>query len=103
MFREYATYLVDRFYQCIAKLLVLKMRPHSLHKALPEFIAALFMDRVVANDRKFMNAWCDKDEHSITLTRLVHTKSMELLLRRNQGIALQLPTLDQDANLTGAF
>src|SRR6516225_3437312 len=79
------------------------MRPHSFHKALPEFITALFMDRVVANNRNFMDARRDKDEHSITLARLVHTGPMELLLGRNQRIALQHPTLYQNANLAGGF
>ena len=83
MFREYATYFVHRFYQRIAELFVLKMRPHSFYKTLPEFVATLFMDRVVADDRKFMNARYDKNEHCIALGRLVHTEPMELLLRGN--------------------
>src|ERR1700746_1105479 len=97
---EYATDFVNRLYQRIAELLILKMRPHSSHKHLPEFIAAFFMNRVVSDDGKFMNTRRHKNEHGIALARLVHTNPIEPLLRRNQGITPQLPTLDQDANLT---
>jgi len=100
---EYAPDFVDRFYQRIAELLPLKMRSHSFNDPLPEFIAAFFMNRVVANNRKFMNTRRDKNEHSIVLARLVHTEPMKPLPRRNQGITPQIPTLDQNANLTGRF
>jgi hypothetical protein len=100
---QYAPDFVDRFYQRISELLILKMRPHSFHDPLPEFIAAFFMNRVVPNNRKFMNTRRDKNEHRIALARLVHTEPMKLPLRRNEGIALQLPALDQNANLTRRF
>ena len=70
------------------------MRPHFFHDELPEFIAAFFMNRVVPNDRKFMNARRDKNEHRIALARLVHTESMKAFLRCNERIAVQLPALD---------
>ena len=79
------------------------MRPHSFHDALPEFIAAFFVNRVVANDRKFMNTRRDKNEHRIALARLVHTEPMKLPLRGHEGITLQFAALDQNANLTGGF
>ena len=79
---------LDRFYQRITELLILKMRPHSFHDALPEFIAAFFMNRVVPNNRKFMNTRRDKNEHRIALARLVHTEPMKFPLRRNERITL---------------
>ena len=91
----------NRFYQRITELLILKMRPHSLHNALPEFIAAFFMNRAVPNDRKFMNTRRDKNEHRIALARLVHTEPMKLSLRRDEWITFQLPALNQNANLAG--
>jgi len=94
MIGEYAADFPDRFYQRITELLILKMGPHSFHNALPEFIAAFLMNRVVANNRKFMNTRRDKNEHCIALARLVHTEPMKLLLRRNQRITVQVPALD---------
>ena len=85
---QYAPDFLDRFYQRITELLILKMRPHSFHDALPEFIAAFFMNRVVPNDRKFMNARRDKNEHRIALARLVHTEPMKLALCSREGITL---------------
>ena len=85
---QYAPDFLDRFYQRITELLILKMRPHSFHDALPEFIAAFFMNRVVPNDRKFMNTRRDKNEHRIALARLVHTEPMKLPLCSNEGITL---------------
>ena len=85
---QYAPDFLDRFYQRITELLILKMRPHSFHDALPEFIAAFFMNRVVPNDRKFMNARRDKNEHRIALARLVHTEPMKLALCSLEGITL---------------
>ena len=74
--------------QRITELLILKMRPHSFHDALPEFIAAFFMNRVVPNNRKFMNTRRDKNEHRIALARLVHTEPMKLPLCSLEGITL---------------
>ena len=94
---------LDRFYQRITELLTLKMSPHSFHNALPEFIAAFFMNCVIPNNREFVSTRRDKNEHGITLARLVHTQPMKLPLRRNKRITLQFPALDQDPNLTGGF
>ena len=91
---KYGPDLLDRFYQRISELLILKMIPHSFHNALPEFIAALFMNGVVANNGNFMNAWCDKNQHRIALARLVHTEPLKLPLRRNERITLHFAALD---------
>jgi len=85
---QHAPDLLDRFNQRIAKLLILKMHPHSFHDTLPEFIAAFFMNAVVPNNSKFMNTRCDKNEHRIALARLMHTEPMKLPLRRNERITL---------------
>src|ERR1700757_173424 len=94
---------LDRFYQRITELLILKMRPHSLHYTLPEFIAAFFMNRAVPNDGKFMKTRRDQNEHRIALALFVHTKPMKLRLRRNQRITLQLTALDENPNFTRGF
>ena len=61
---------------------------------LPELIATFFVNALVANNRKFVNTWCDKNQHRIALARLVHTEPMKLPLRRNERIALQFAALD---------
>ena len=76
---------------------------HCRRDALPELIATFFVNGLVANDGKFMNTRRDKNQHRITVARLVHAEPMKLSLRRNQGIALQLATLDQNPNLAGGF
>jgi len=74
---------INRIYQGIAEPLILKMPAHCRDNALPKFIPAFFMNRVVANDRKFMNTRRDEDQHCVALARLVHTEPMKLFLRRN--------------------
>ena len=86
MLGQYGADLLDRFNQRITELLILKMRPHSLYDTLPEFIAAFFMNPIVPNNSKFMNTRRDKNEHRITLARLVHTEPMKLPLCRNERI-----------------
>jgi len=85
---------LDRIYQRITEFLILKMRPHSLHNALPEFIAAFFMNRAIPNNRKLMKTRRDENEHRIALARFVHTEPMKLSLRRDECITLQLPPLN---------
>ena len=98
---QYAPDFLDRFYQCITELLILKMSPHFFYNALPEFIAAFFMNRVIANDRQFMNTRRNKNEHRIAFARLVHSEPMKLPLCCNERITIQFATQDQNANLTG--
>ena len=76
------------------------MRPHSFHDALPQFIAAFFVNGLVANDGELMNTRRDENEHRITFARLVHTEPLKLPLCGNERITLQFPALDQNANLT---
>ncbi len=100
---QYTPDFLDRFYQRITELLILKMRPHSVHDALPEFIATFFVNGLVANNGELMDSRRDKNEHRIALARLVHPEPMKLPLRGNEGIILQFPALDQNANLAGGF
>jgi hypothetical protein len=79
------------------------MLAHSFHNALPEFVAAFFVNGFIANDREFMSTGHYQNQHGVALARLVHTEPMKLPLRRDEGITLQIATLDQDANLTGSF
>src|SRR5262249_19685392 len=79
------------------------MRPHFLHNALPEFVTTFLVNRFIANHRDFTSTGRDENQHRITLAGLVHTESAKLPLRRNEGITLQLATLDQNAKLSRRF
>jgi len=67
---------------------------HCGRDMLPELVATFFVNALVTNNRKFMNTWCDKNQHRIALARLVHTEPLKLPLRRNERIALQFAALD---------
>ena len=61
------------------------------------------MNGLVANDGELMNTRRDENEHRITFARLVHTEPLKFPLCGNEGIILQFPALDQNANLTRRF
>ena len=100
---QYAADFLNRFDQRIAKVLVLKMRPHSGHNSLPELVTTLLVNRLIANYSELVRAWRDENQNRVLLTRLVHTKLMKLFLRRSQWIAAQFAALNMNANLAGGF
>jgi len=61
---------VNRFDQRVVEFLVLKMLPHSIDNALPELLAAFFMNGLVAYHGKLMRSGRDEYEHGIALARL---------------------------------
>ncbi len=67
---------------------------HCSRDMLPELVATFFVNALVTNNGKFVNTWCDKNQHRIALARLVHTEPLKLPLRRNKGITLQFAALD---------
>ena len=83
---EHFTSFLDRFDDCMAEFLVLKMRAHSIDKSLPELFAAFFMNRFIAHHGKLMRAGHDENEHGIAFARFVHTEPMKFLLRRDKWI-----------------
>jgi len=85
---------VNGVYQRNTEVLAVKMRSHFFHNAFPESIATFFVNALVTNNRKFVNTWCDKNQHRIALARLVHTEPLKPPLRRNERIALQFAALD---------
>jgi hypothetical protein len=99
--RQDVSDFLDCFDQRLTEIVILEMRSHSLHNALPEFVSAFLVNRFVADNGEFMNTRRHKNEHTITLTRFVHTKPLKLFPRGNERIAVQLPALDQNANFTG--
>ena len=103
MLRQHISDDCDRFADPFCEFMLAETMVHRSDNALPEFVAAFFVNRFIANDSEFMGARRYKNEHGILLPCLVHTEPMKLPLRHSEGIALQFPALDQNANLTGRF
>jgi len=76
---------------------------HCIDNALPEFLAAFFVNRFVADDGKLMRAGCDENEHGIAFARFVHVEPLKFFLRSGQWISLQLAALDVNADLAGGL
>jgi hypothetical protein len=93
----------NRFDECTAEFLVLKMRAHGVDKSLPELPAAFLVNGLVANHGKLMRSGRDENEHSIALERFVHAESMKLFLGSNQWICTQLPALNINTDLAGSL
>ncbi len=103
MFGQRSACFLDRFNQGVTEFLVLKMRAHSVDKALPKSFAEFLVDRLVTHNRKLVRAWRHKNQDGISFGRLVHPKPVKLFLCRDQWIAIQLSTLNINANLAGRF
>ena len=83
--QQFADFL-DRFDDCVAEFLVLKMCAHSIDKSLPELFAAFFMNRFIADHGKLARARRHENEHGIAFARFVNTELMKFLLRRDKWI-----------------
>ena len=103
MGRQRLANFFDRFGQRVTEFLVSKMFAHPGNKVLPELFTAPFVDGFISYDSELMRAGCDKNEDAVTFACLVHPKPLEFFLRRHQWIALQLSTLNIDADLRGGF
>jgi hypothetical protein len=103
MGRQQFADFVNRFDQRVVEFLVLKMLPHSIDNALPELLAAFFMNGLVAYHGKLMRSRRDEDQHGIALARFVHAESMKFFLGSNQWIGTQLAGLNVNPDLTGGF
>ena len=103
MGRQRLANFFDRFDQRVTEFLVSKMFAHPGNKVLPELFTAPFVDGFISYDSELMRAGCDKNEDAVTFACLVHPKPPEFFLRRHQWIALQLSTLNIDADLRGGF
>ena len=103
MDRQQFADFVNRFNQRVVEFLVLKMLPHSIDNALPELLAAFFMNGLVAYHGKLMRSGRNENEHSIALARFVHAESMKLFLGSNQWICTQLAALNINADLAGSL
>jgi hypothetical protein len=93
----------DAFDDGAAKLLVLKMRPHSTYNVLPELLAAFFVNRFITNNRELVRARRYENQHRIALAGLVHSETLKLFLCNDQRIGIQFAALNINANLAGGF
>ena len=93
----------DRFDQGVGKLLVSEMLAHSFNQLLPETLAALFMDRFIADDRELVCAGRDENQDGVSFWRFVHSEPMKFFLRGDQRIDIYLAALNKNTNLAGRF
>ena len=99
MFRERFAGFLDRFDQRVIEFFILKMRAHRIDDALPELLAALFVNRLVANHGELVRARRHEDKHSVAFLRSVHAELVESLGRGGERIAIQFPALHIHADL----
>src|SRR3954465_9976579 len=76
---------------------------HLLHHRIPKIIATFLVNPGIADDREFLRAGCDKDEHGVAMLRLVHLELEKLLLREWERIALDLTALQINADVARAL
>jgi len=95
--------LLNAFDDGATEFLLLEMLAHSIDNLLPEFLAALLVNRFVADHGEFMRPGRNENEHGIALACFIHPQSMKFFLRRDQWVCVQLAALDVNANLAGSF
>ena len=103
MFRQSFAGFLDRFDQRAIEFFIQKMRAHRIDEALPELLAALFVNRLVANHGELVRARRHENKHSVAFLRSVHAELVESLCCGGERVAIQFPTLDINTNLAGCF
>ena len=99
MFRQRFAGFLDRFDQRVIEFFILKMRAHGIDDALPELLAALFVNRLIANDRELVRARRHEDQNGVSFARSMHAELMESLCRGRKRIAVQFTALHINADL----
>ena len=103
MLRQHLADFANRFCERLAEFFTLKMNAHSIHNALPELFAALFVDRRVADNGEFVGPWRHENKDGVALAGLVHSQTLKFPLRNRYRLGLEFATLNVNANLTGGF
>lgn len=91
------------FRQRATEFLFSKMDAHPVHNALPEFVAAFFVNRYVTNDSELVLPRSYENQDGVSLASLVHPESLKFLLRKGHRIDAQFATLNENADLAGRF
>ena len=103
MRRQHLADFLDGFGDSAAKLLVLKMRPHSTNDLPPELLAAFFVNRFIADDSEFVRSRRYENQHGIAFASFVHSETLKLFLCNDQRIGAQFAALNVNANLAGGL
>jgi hypothetical protein len=94
---------VNRFCERVAEFFILKMDAHSIHNVLPELFAAFFVNRLVADNGKFVGPRRDENKDGVALAGLVHSETLKFLLGNRHRIRLESAALNINANFAGGF
>ena len=89
--------------QGVAELFVSKMLAHALYESLPQFLAALFVNCLVSDDRELVRAGRHPNENIGLLPVLVHSETAKSFLRRNDRVVRNFAALNENANLARSF
>lgn len=103
MRRQHLADFLDGFGDSAAKLLVLKMRPHSINDLPPELFAAFFVNRFVADNGELVGPRRYENKDGIALASFVHSETLKLFLCNDQRIGAQFSALNVNANLAGGL
>ena len=87
MFSQDPTDVPNAINDCLGKSFIPKMFAHRINDALPVSLPALFMDRLISHDGKFVRSRYHKNQHTIALARPMHAELLKPLLRSGQRIA----------------
>jgi hypothetical protein len=87
----------------VTEFFVFKMVAHGLDKALPELLAAFFVDGFVAHDGELVRARRNENKDGVAVVRFVHPELAEFLLRGDKRITAQIAALNVNADLAGSF
>src|SRR5436190_19415605 len=79
------------------------MGAHFIHNVLPEFFAAFFVNRLVADNGEFVGPRRYENKNGVALPGLGHSETLKFLLRNDQRIGIQFSALNINANLAGGF
>src|SRR3977135_4165683 len=99
MFRERFAGFLDRFDQRVIEFFIRKMRAQRIDDAFPELLAALFVNRLIANDRELVRARRHEDQNGVSFARSMHAELVESLGRGGERIAFQFSALHINADL----
>jgi len=95
--------IVNGVDQRVGELLVAEMVAHFVDEALPQLLAALLVDRFVADDRKFVGARRDPDQNVVVVSVFMQSQSLKSFLGGDERIVFYLAALNEDADLAGSF
>src|SRR5436190_6303740 len=95
--------LFDRFDQPVGKIGIQEMLAHRDDEMIPKLSTTLRMNAIVSDNRKLSGPRCDEDQDPISLVGLFHTEPLEFGSGFNQRLAIQLASLNVNANLPGGI